>query len=1642
MKKLSKRLISVLLAALLIVSSVPLFAVTAMAADLTTLESAIDAYEDKMANVKTGTIYTNMQDAYDKYVIANEYYDAATYGTFATQGDIDTAAGNLYNATTAMEEWTAPTYYGQPIYYFNEEAKGGAGGSDDAYYSHVVFGYPANTSSDPVNVTFTGETNVSYTNYKYILPTGTVLVYDGTTEADGKSNVYVPMGMETKMTSNRDGTIGYTASTTSSWAFQQEWLGRYSGVNNVYQLWYGGHLDSGYNNITFGYQTSDGSSNTTGANGNTGTSRFWINKLRYTGTGNTTNYYELFNSFSFQTYIYQNSALFSSAKWQTSTASISIPIYVVNYKPIKEGIDKYVPMVRSAVATTNGVADYSETGGLSALFGAMDQYTKSSLDPYDTATYGSAWTTDNYASNAQKWAANIKASATDPNATVGNQNGSGYTALRTWLTNTKATYDAAIVNDGAGYTSESWSAFKTAYEAGVTHATWLPTNGYNNSTAQTYADAIEAAWPLETVAAKVDTTPVENLVTQFRSYNNIFTPASYAAVEAAINAASQAIWNGNYGVAADALDDSAEAQATVEQHRAAIDAAIKGLRISPDAVVQTSNMRMSMNQALALDVDDPSDYANYAVLTTAKNEAQTYLSVAAITDFTDYDAQYAQYVAAVQAVFDAYSNLQYSFLKIPDGTVANTGALTAINMDAGYPSSSSGGFHHYFYFSYPSSGIIIKMNHEVSQTTYGTAYLTHTINLDGNTSKNNNGIDSVTIKATTTTNTEINSTAATSTQSALSDAQKETYAGLLYDQDQGFGIRNFHVIGTRNRSYDWYALTDLGTEITDRDSAEYDQVLGYTTGTSTCPAYGTSNICVASSGDASLEFAADMYLDLPGSVEPMLTATTLPTQSTVSFTNNYFGITYTWNIQPVLAYAGYGFVRSDEPMTSNVTIVDAANLVDLIALVKQEEIDANHETLYTIASWNNFLAAYSDAQMNLNYTEMTANEITEELQTRYTNLWNAYKALVRAATNQPIKDTLAYQAADKPLNVQATYEAGASGWSTATWADFAAAYEAATGTDGLGNKYSDINIRNYNTTEQPAIDNLADTLKATYEALLANIPVLPAIEAFEALTEQLADYSYYATDLQAVNTALAGMQYYAMDRDAVISADYASDLQGEITTLETLTAQLKLKKVTGFYEDSFQYYVQDAKRKASDPDAYDVDEVVDAINELETAAFIDVTVTNADTYKALAPDAQQLVDQAEARVQSIPLKEYTVTVDNADAVITDESGKTYANGAKIPYGTMLTVSVDEGACFTYDYESYTANKEKSHHQKYIGTVEEFTFKLVGNTTVTAAAATDDKPYKVSYVTTCKDADEKEQLGYTVAVQYVNEGGTVDTSNVKAPAYAFYSYQGMDAAPASITKDTKIYLNYEQVGEGVPMCTVYNFDEGSETEYYYGEIVTESLDDSAVAVAKVASEDIADYFYEGIYIDYPNYPFKDDSDYIIDTVDPFLTVVAYGNTYTFKITEEAVYLVSALSDEDILVCAEPVYDNAGAPSSVYVSTHATVNEDTIITNSSFAMPEGYELVEAGVLVQYNKTGEVLVDRELSFDTAGAANDVGADKIRRLKSTKLDSGTDNSYTINLHLNSATGRAKYVAYINYTDDQGAMHTVFSATQDAVIG
>ena len=547
----------------------------------------------------------------------------------------------------------------------------------------------------------------------------------------------------------------------------------------------------------------------------------------------------------------------------------------------------------------------------------------------------------------------------------------------------------------------------------------------------------------------------------------------------------------------------------------------------------------------------------------------------------------------------------------------------------------------------------------------------------------------------------------------------------------------------------------------------------------------------------------------------------------------------------------------------------------------------------------------------------------------------------------------------------------------------------------------------------------AQAIQTAYDNLVeAGILINPAVEAYSDFSAAIVnhDYVYSATSLKAAKVYFESLTttYYTGTIGTKIPANDANR-QAIAAEEAALVNALNALETQDFDKDSYNTYIEAAHRGVNDPDAYDIEKLSTDIETLENAAFETVDI-GTQSIIGLKDDAQNAVDNAYAAVQSDLTNKMQYTVK-----VVDVDGNELQAEAKYEYGTSITVNQGT-ADYTYDYVSNTSNTEgkEIHRVKNIGTVDSFTFTVQGNTTITVGKATNNKPIKVTYKAVLAPMKEGEASNtFVIGTDYVAAGTTISAADFKAPSYAFYSYQGFTQntdASGNIT----VTLNYDIAG-GAARFEVYDGSTGETEEYYFNELVTVVMED-AVIISSAETKEAAANFY-------------DIEDY--EAAGQFLTPLAYGNTYTFR-AKENLYLVDIWCEGDE-VCLYTQDDETGTVSPVYVRTITNKTDDTLVTYNTVALPDGYSIVEAGILVQYNKDGESLLDRALNFNTVG--DDLGSDKIRRLKGTKIftaKDGEDNRYTINATIGS--GKARYLAYVNYTDADGNAHTVFSDVTDVI--
>lgn len=362
----SKKIVSLFLAVLMVVSSVPAFALSASAAvntstDVSALKTAMQNYEKKMQNLQNENvgIMTNMKAAYDAYVNAQKAIDAVKYG-YSTSIDAASVAANLTNATNAMTEWTAPTF-NVPAYHMNNVATGA--------YKNVVYGPSGDTWWTPNNdYNYVDKRNKDF-GVKVALSNNVVACYDGT-------DTYIPILLQSRsekaftgkgtrqiyksIFSLSNSNVNYTAALNHNWRFN----------DNVS----GDKWNSPESDQNLSYTSSNTAHNMTRYADCSAYNRVFLK------SNNNSTYYDAIDYSNFvTTTTFYCEYLFGSND-PTVTQSGGGTAYLINYKPIKDRISTL-----STELLKYNVANYTQ-GGLKELLSAIDACTAVNPNSYDYAT--------------------------------------------------------------------------------------------------------------------------------------------------------------------------------------------------------------------------------------------------------------------------------------------------------------------------------------------------------------------------------------------------------------------------------------------------------------------------------------------------------------------------------------------------------------------------------------------------------------------------------------------------------------------------------------------------------------------------------------------------------------------------------------------------------------------------------------------------------------------------------------------------------------------------------------------------------------------------------------------------------------------------------------------------------------------------------------------------------------------------------------------------------------------------------------------------------------------------------------------------------------------------------------------------------
>lgn len=1680
------------------------------------LQKAIGIYETKMSNLSNANtgMYTNMLPAYNAYVKACAALEASEYGNNAeATADFDTLAQDLVAKTLKMTEWvdTVTGKYQSKVPSFSYTDAANMQSSWKDFYNNIIYTENCtssnNGSSDDGNPAgLAGEFDTAEGLRVQLYYPNTILLYDGS-----ETGARMPVMLMGKNNTRKSERYIFRCYPTSDGAAKFNEGAQFVGNDGAFlslskklndsQYAWKGQDGSDHNRLDFG--TARNSTYRIGASSDEKfTSYKFANVLdwgSYKGfwNGYATGFMVDNTGFEYQIgqrykggdgigimevatkWAYYGSGDASKSDSSNDTVrgymgsdKLKHHIYVVNYKAIVDATKNADTRQRLA-----NVSNYKE-GGLSGVISALSKATSFDVNSV---------TIDNISAKNKEITAFIDDAKAAPTADV---DMNSYAKLQSEILTSKKIYVRGNA-DNKNYTAESWTDFETAYNNAVNTV-----SGFYNKTADTYGIVTKDANTLYTTleqarkALVLNKTVVDTTVLQYAIDNadaildnmNYFVDSTIdePGLTKLISDAKIAIWGkeSDYGFDPSKIDDSEVNRAKVDDYLNKIVAEVNKAVIDVTAVVPEYNYNINTAIEAGKGYESTKDqYGNYNVLASAVTTAEQYRdAIPTINARIENQVSVAikNYISIVNAIGDAIAALRPSFRLIETGTMAQSGTVITTRFTAARSDQYS------YQWTHPTDRIYFitdSKEYNAAINTSWTAYNAQTGD-DFETI-----LDSINVKGDTTTESgELTSGYTTGwgwpSEFSMTQSQINLLKGNLGLVVPGMTVtwNNFKV--TKRSGAQGLGIDAAGNVVpNDNMDTDFTSVLAVTEGLNRRPGG-----IMAKSGET--VFNNTVNFNIPSTADKALIAENKPSAISARLDSNSLGLNmglvFLWRYTGTVFnnWTGYSYARNMYDLD-----IGFVNVSTLFRLIDQFEDPAFLATAnnYTTKSWNNLLAAVANGKGDMDYGNMTYEQIVTECDTRYNNILAAKRNLTAPASNAKLKE-IYNKAKDVYDNKRATVK-------PSCWDSFALAYEYAAAK--YNNEYSDINVRNYDESEQDAIDAVTKKLEDAYNALIYVADFTPVDNAVKELAASVDSYKYTAESIRSLQKALDGLTYYSKTKEE--RATYYTDqmdLNGGVSpsgnkltisqgiNKEALTTIPNLKSL--LVEDkldpgALESAKTDAKVKKNDPDAYDQAKIDEALNKLN--AYEKVTLATESIYGAKYTSQDALDADVQAALEDISLKIYTINI----------------NGAKygeFEYGQEITVPSNDGKVDWY-YES--TSPTSSTAKKYMTTDDAITFVVKGNTNLTTKKASDTQTYKVTYVNGINSIPYA--VDYVPAGSSITVGTQYDTTNAyTVPQVAYYDFTNYTANgkvvasgdPLTINANTVITANYNapnpEAGEyqvtvlnlsmfggrhkndptitGLHYNDELSFTKGAaEGEGYYGKNlyydktcyatgspVTENVEKLNAGRLNTATNQREDVYawleinptdlnawltaWKG------NKFWSTTSDYNwTKGVEYFkqanAKVVAYGTDYTFRVSKPNTVLLAVTKTEYTKLQEdtftgfynkENKFDENGA--SVTTQDRLVISNGKFSMVSTFALPEGARMVETGILYSATTGSKTMFNGAYTLGNVSTANN-----LIRIKSTAHTVG--NQYVCSLTHKSLKGKKvsevpmKWVAYMVYEKD-----------------
>lgn len=1680
------------------------------------LQKAIGIYETKMSNLSNANtgMYTNMLPAYNAYVKACAALEASEYGNNAeATADFDTLAQDLVAKTLKMTEWvdTVTGKYQSKVPSFSYTDAANMQSSWKDFYNNIIYTENCtssnNGSSDDGNPAgLAGEFDTAEGLRVQLYYPNTILLYDGS-----ETGARMPVMLMGKNNTRKSERYIFRCYPTSDGAAKFNEGAQFVGNDGAFlslskklndsQYAWKGQDGSDHNRLDFG--TARNSTYRIGASSDEKfTSYKFANVLdwgSYKGfwNGYATGFMVDNTGFEYQIgqrykggdgigimevatkWAYYGSGDASKSDSSNDTVrgymgsdKLKHHIYVVNYKAIVDATKNADTRQRLA-----NVSNYKE-GGLSGVISALSKATSFDVNSV---------TIDNISAKNKEITAFIDDAKAAPTADV---DMNSYAKLQSEILTSKKIYVRGNA-DNKNYTAESWATFETAYNNAVNTV-----SGFYNKTADTYGIVTKDANTLYTTleqarkALVLNKTVVDTTVLQYAIDNadaildnmNYFVDSTIdePGLTKLISDAKIAIWGkeSDYGFDPSKIDDSEVNRAKVDDYLNKIVAEVNKAVIDVTAVVPEYNYNINTAIEAGKGYESTKDqYGNYNVLASAVTTAEQYRdAIPTINARIENQVSVAikNYISIVNAIGDAIAALRPSFRLIETGTMAQSGTVITTRFTAARSDQYS------YQWTHPTDRIYFITDSKEYNAAINTSWTAYNAQTGDNFETI---LDSINVKGDTTTESgELTSGYTTGwgwpSEFSMTQSQINLLKGNLGLVVPGMTVtwNNFKV--TKRSGAQGLGIDAAGNVVPNENmDTDFTSVLAVTEGLNRRPGG-----IMAKSGET--VFNNTVNFNIPSTADKALIAENKPSAISARLDSNSLGLNmglvFLWRYTGTVFnnWTGYSYARNMYDLD-----IGFVNVSTLFRLIDQFEDPAFLATAnnYTTKSWNNLLAAVANGKGDMDYGNMTYEQIVAECDTRYNNILAAKRNLTPPASNAKLKE-IYNKAKDVYDNKRATVK-------PSCWDSFALAYEYAAAK--YNNEYSDINVRNYDESEQDAIDAVTKKLEDAYNALIYVADFTPVDNAVKELAASVDSYKYTAESIRSLQKALDGLTYYSKTKEE--RATYYTDqmdLNGGVspsgnkltisqgiytealTTIPGLKSLLVEAKVD---PTALEGAKADAKAKKNDPDAYDQAKIDEALNKLN--AYEKVTLATESIYGAKYTSQDALDADVQKALEGISLKIYTINI----------------NGAKygeFEYGQEITVPSNDGKVDWY-YES--TSPTSSTAKKYMTTDDAITFVVKGNTDLTTKKASNTQTYKVTYVNGINSIPYA--VDYVPAGSSITVGTQYGTANAyTVPQVAYYDFtnytvNGNEVASGAtlpINANTVITANYNapnpEAGEyqvtvlnlsmfggrhkndptitGLHYNDELSFTKGAaEGEGYYGKNlyydktcyatgspVTENVEKLNAGRLNTATNQREDVYawleinptdlnawltaWKG------NKFWSTTSDHNwTKGVEYFkqanAKVVAYGTDYTFRVSKPNTVLLAVTKTEYTKLQEdtftgfynkENKFDENGA--SVTTQDRLVISDGKFSMVSTFALPDGARMVETGILYSATSGSKTMFDGAYTLGNVSPANN-----LIRIKSTAHTVG--NQYVCSLTHKSLKGKKvsevpmKWVAYMVYEKD-----------------